>query len=152
MVFGLFLILLSTTLFLLPRGEGIGVKLERLFSAKERIANWSQAVTIFSRYPITGVGFNTLRYARRQFSLLPEDWLDNHAAAGVDNSFLFVLVTTGIIGLMTFLAALFQFFRKSSLIFRISLIGVVVHSFFLNSFFFPWIMFWLWILLGISDF
>lgn len=135
----------------LPRPFGEGVKLERLFSLEQRIQNWQSAVSLWSQYPFLGVGFNTLRYINRPmvFSIV-DNSLPNHALGGFDNSFLFVGTTTGILGLMAYVLFLFQCFKKGNMLFKASLIAAVVHSFFLNSLFFPWVMVWIWILLGVD--
>jgi len=88
------------------------------------------------------------------------NWLTTHAGAGVSNSYLFVLATTGIAGFLLFLFFLYFLFkilfeRKKQGIaladFAIAaLIGILVHSLFDNTFFYPFTMLWLFILVGIA--
>ncbi|MCJ7740496.1 O-antigen ligase family protein [Candidatus Microgenomates bacterium] len=148
--FILLVLILVGGAFLLPRTEGIGVQLERTFSFTERVKNWQEAVTIFAKNPITGVGFNTLRYARRQYDIPIDDWQNNHAAAGVDNSFLFVLATTGLLGLFLFIKLLVRIYLHGGLLVRATLVAISIHSLFTNSFFFPWILYWFWIVVAID--
>lgn len=143
------LVVLAVSLMLLPRNlGGEGVKLERLFSVEQRINNWKEALFFGQRYPLLGVGFNTLRYARREYGFIDASSQDSHAAAGVDNSFLFVLATMGVAGLASYIFMLSRFFRQAKFIGKIILIAVVIHSLFLNSLFYPWVMYLLWIILA----
>lgn len=150
-IFALAAAVVLLSILLLPRGAGgVGVQLERTFSINDRISNWKETVTIISRYPIAGVGFNSLRYARRQFGFVTSDWLESHAAAGADNSLLFVLATTGIVGFLFFALFLFYCFKETGITGRVSLVVILVHSLFINSFFYPSVIFWLWIILSLG--
>ncbi|MBI4058682.1 O-antigen ligase family protein [Candidatus Microgenomates bacterium] len=135
------LLILSGILFL-PRPAGEGVRLSRTTSIELRLQNWQEALTIFKSSPLLGVGFDTLRYVR-QDSL-------SHAAAGVDNSILFILVTTGVIGLVIFLSLIVRiwiiFGRKREIMVLASLSAVIFHSMFTNSLFYPWVLGWMAIL------
>ncbi len=148
--FILLIIILAGGAFLLPRSEGIGVRLERTFSFTERVKNWQEAVSIFAKQPLTGVGFNTLRYARRQYDIPVDDWQNNHAGAGVDNSFLFVLATTGLVGLFLFIKLLVRIYLHSGLLVKGTLVAISIHSLFTNSFFYPWILYWFWIVVAVD--
>ena len=99
-------------------------------------------------HPILGVGFNAIRYAKTEYNFGQDNLFDNHAGAGFDNSFLFIAATTGLAGLLTFLLFLRQIFRKGNLFVKSSIVAIIVHSFFLNSLFFPWIMVWMWVVIA----
>ncbi len=142
------IIILALSMILLPRPGGAGVRLERVFSIETRIENWQQAFKIFADHPILGIGFNTVRYAKNLYNFGQDNLSESHAGAGFDNSFLFVASTTGFLGLATYLLFLRQVFRRGNLLVRMSLIAVIIHSFFLNSLFFPWVMLWMWVVLA----
>lgn len=144
------LVILIMSIIVLPRPGGEGVKLERIFSVEQRIENWQLGVKIIKNHLILGVGFNTLRYARKPYEPYKLDQFDSHSAGGLDNSLLFVAVTTGIFGLITYLLLLYKTWTIGNLIFKLSLIAALTHSLFLNSLFFPPIMIWLWIALGLA--
>src|SRR3989344_5442053 len=132
------LLILGLTIVILPRvSSGEGVKLERMSTVWARIASWRKAWEIFSDNPIIGVGFNTYRYAQKAS---PE----SHAGAGSDSSILLVMATTGIIGLLYYLKYLKALWKLSTqrLALSTSLIAIFVHSFFLNSLFYPAVMLW----------
>ena len=139
----LFLILIFMLLPFLPRSGGEGVRLERVFSLNQRFANYREGLQLIKLSPVFGLGFNTMRYYRNDFASLAESRRVSHAAAGLDSSLLFVLATTGIIGLLTYLNLLKSLWQTSLLV-KLSLSAVLVHSLFQNSFFYPLIMIWLW--------
>ena len=138
------------TILVLPRPSGSeGVRLEREESAWGRIKNWGQAVTIVKDKPIFGVGFNTYRYAQRDYGFLgKENWQESHSGAGVDSSLFFVLATTGVLGLSVYLWLWKKILGIKDLAVLASIAALFVHSWFLNSLFYPWIMLWVWILAG----
>lgn len=123
----------------LPRPGGAGVKLERVFSIKQRLDNYQDSLVIIKANPVFGTGFNTLRFYQNK----PV----SHAGAGLDSSLLFVFATTGIIGFLTYLNLLKNIYNQSLLI-KISLIALLVHSLFQNSLFYPWVLVWLFSLIG----
>jgi O-antigen ligase len=120
---------------LLPRPEGEGGDLTRTASISGRLQSYHQTWEIIKENPLFGVGFNNYRLARKDKSRIVPT---NHAAGGSDNSFLFVWATTGILGLGVFIWLIFSL-RPWWLI-----LPVVVHSFFNNTLFFPWVLIYLW--------
>lgn len=149
-----FLVVLLAGIILLPKHlQSEGVKLLRTVSIEKRLESMEHAIAIFKDSPLFGVGFNTYRFVQFDYGFITEQELrQSHAAAGVDNSFLFVLATTGIFG---FLAYLFLWYRVMRAVWGdwlviTSLIAIFVHALFVNSLFYPWIMEWLWILVGVA--
>lgn len=129
-------------------------------TSQARIESWQRAITIFRQHPFFGVGFNTYRAAQRQYGFFSPDLPEGgHSGAGSDSSILLVLATTGIFGLMSYLlmlAAVFQKFAAKSKSTSLGLgsvasfLGLLVHSQFVNSLFFPQIMIFLWFILGLN--
>ncbi len=146
-------LLLVITIALLPNNiQSEGTQLNRENSVWSRINNWQQSITIWTKAPLFGHGFNTYRYVQRDLGYLrPELINESHAAAGADSSLLLVLATTGAVGLGAYLYLLFTMARlgRYNSLFLASFAGVVVHSFFNNTLFYAWIMEWLWILLAL---
>ena len=150
------------SIFLLPRPFGEGVKLERTSTLSSRVESYRQSIEIIQKYPIFGVGFNAVRYAKRAMGFLPEvNWQDDHAGSGVDNSFLFSWITSGVGGIVSlvgfFFIVLKVAYRKltlkntSSRMIIASTVAIIIHSQFVNSLFFPWVMGWYFLLLGLLD-
>ncbi|HLD50949.1 hypothetical protein A3K34_02585 [candidate division WWE3 bacterium RIFOXYC1_FULL_40_10] len=111
-------------------------------SAHFRIISWNNAVSIWKHSPIFGVGFNYYRYVQEDFGFLTPDDFGDHAGAGSDSSFLNILATSGIVGLVFYLLGFFSPFLKGMEKEIVS--SLAVNSMFINSLFFPAIMFfWL---------
>lgn len=149
-----FSILLLTLIFLPRWSGGEGIRLERTSTIQARIKNWKQALIISRDHPILGVGFNAYRYAQRDYGFLDEKWQFSHAGAGADSSFLFVLATTGILGFLAYSYFWWRVIFTSGkndlgLIVLASVAVLLVHSCFLNSLFYPWILTWLMIILAL---
>jgi len=155
----LVLLLFTLTLALLPRPGGEGVKLERTSSITARLQNWQNSMAIIIHHPVLGVGFNTYRYAQKEFGFLDASkWLTSHAGAGADSSLLFVTATTGLIGLTAYLYYLKSIFnpqptsagiaQRDNLQLKSTLVALLVHSLFLNSLFYPAVMLWLALLVA----
>jgi len=147
-------------LLLTPRFNFESTNLLRVTSIGTRINSMQESIYIFEQKPF-GVGFNTYRYARTKYG-----YSDNygtsisHAGAGVDNSFLFVLVTTGFVGLVLYLNLIYKIFRlgienmqknKYALVLVVSLAGLVVNALTINSLFYSYIMIWIFVLTGLTE-
>jgi len=129
-------------------------------SASHRRTSWENAWVVIKKHPLFGVGFNNYRYGQLRYGLVDPESLGGHAGAGVDSSFLFVWATTGIFGLLVYLwllgkAAFLSYLKANkdplSLAFLSSIFGLLFHSQFVNSLFFPPIMAYLWTFLGLSE-
>lgn len=117
-----------TTIIFLPQPVGsVGVQLQREETITSRIENWKQSLLIFKDHPVTGIGIKSVR---------------------ADSSFLFILATTGIFGFLSYLGILGTIWKKGSLVIKASLAAVAIHSFFNNTLFYPWVMLWLWMIIG----
>ena len=154
------LIFIGIAILFTPKNFSVeGMNLLRTGSIIGRLESFSNAFSVFASSPIFGIGFNAYRYAQFRLGLLDMNWLATHAGAGVSNSFLFILVTTGLIGFLLFIFFLYSLFkclfekRKQGIMladFAIAVLaGILVHSLFDNTFFYPFTMLWLFILIGI---
>lgn len=145
----LFVFIVIATLKFSPKTEG--TNLLRIASGEARLNSMRNAITIFTDHPIFGVGFNSYRYAQRDYGFLNEEKMIVHSGAGTDNSFLFVLATSGVVGFSAFLYLLFKIFSiKDSLVLS-SISALVINSLFINSLFYPPIMLWMWLLVAIRS-
>lgn len=141
---------LMMTLFILPRSpDGEGVKLERTSSITARIQNWKNSLSIISTNPVIGVGYNAYRYAQKQAGFLGKDnWLRSHSGAGADSSILFITATTGIVGITLYGLYLKQLYSLKGM--KHSLVALLVHSLFLNSLVYPFVLLWFSFLIALS--
>lgn len=127
--------------------------IDRQQSAQFRLSTWQQGWEVFSHSPILGVGFNSYRYALKEYYLAEEKFLQSHGASTNDSSLLFVTSTTGILGLTSYLFFLFSLARtawrnylqknKWGIILLAGLAGLVTQSFFANTLFYPSILIWI---------
>mgnify|MGYP003393801593 CR=1 FL=1 len=127
---------------------GEGVNLLRTASIEARFESYSRAIHLFGSSPIYGVGFNAYRYAQIDAGFEIVNQEKNHAGAGVSNSWLFVLATTGMIGFVLFINFWFQviksIYKSKSNPVACSVISIIaglfVHAMFENSVFYIFIM------------
>ncbi|HSX40330.1 MAG TPA: O-antigen ligase family protein [Candidatus Saccharimonadales bacterium] len=139
------------------------INLFRVVSSEARIESSKNALFIFQKNPILGVGFNTYRYAQLRYGFRTEKGsITSHADAGTDNSLLFVLATTGIIGGIAFVYLWYRVLRlqfenlypknKKDKMFAgltiASLGGIFVDCLFNNSLFYPFALEWIVILIS----
>jgi O-antigen ligase len=113
-------------------------------SARFRFESWSNALQVSKENLLIGVGFNNFKAAQKDLGLLTPEQELSHSASGSDSSLLLILATTGIAGLLAYLAGLFQpvFMEKklNVMVFALTA-GLLVDSLFINSLFYPQIMF-----------
>lgn len=136
----------------LPKPGGDTLLLTRMGSTLARLDNWQQSVRLFLQAPVTGAGFNFVPYLD---SPLAGTGGIARTGGGVDNSFLFVLVTTGLPGLLLYLWYHSRFTRVAlrrrdglGALFVASQSAIAVHSLFVNSQFYPWVLCWYALLAG----
>ena len=139
------LALVLVGLFLAPKPSGEGVNLLRTFSIYSRLADSQAGLQLFYQKPIFGHGFNTLRSIK-----VTNYFISSRSSGGFSNSFIFVAVTTGLVGLLVFLYLLFSILKltwKQPFI-NTAVITIITHSLFNNSIFYIWIMVLLWSLIA----
>lgn len=154
------LIFFSIVVVFTPRRSIEGWNLFRSVSTLARINNMQQSFGLFVQSPIIGYGFNAIKFLH----LSPMDnqtTAISRSGAGIDNSFLFLLTTTGIVGASGYLwlfyvmtKPLFALMKQEKMksyarMYLISLAMVLIHSMFTNSLFYPWVMMWVWILIAL---
>ena len=113
-------------------------------SAHFRLISWKNTLDIAQDNLFLGVGFNSFKKSQIEYGFLTPDSEKEHSATGADSSFLLVLATTGIVGLLVFLIAYFYPISGGNLLIISSLLGLLIHAQFVNSLFYPQILF-LWL-------
>ncbi len=135
------LLLFLVAIVYLPRPGREALSLDRFDSTVSRLSNWSESVARITQKPILGYGFNVLPFLQQETSL------PSKAGAGIDNSFFFVGVTTGLAGMIAYGWLLWSMLRVGKhWVYLVSFVAVFVHSLFINSLFYPWVILWMWIL------
>ncbi len=132
----------------------------RVTSSLARVESAENALHIIAENSIFGVGFNAYRYAQYEYGFRErESVYPNHADSGTDNSFLFVFATTGIIGLSAFCYFLVKVYQLGKVrrpmmgvVLISSLAGLIVSSLFNNTLFYPFLLYWLFAVAGLTDY
>ncbi len=140
------------------------MNLLRFASTEARIESAKRGLSIWQENPM-GVGFNTYRFARKAYE--PTDWTNfgpSHAGSGIDNSLILVLATAGFMGFGAYVYLLYRIFKlgysnihekvkenKFALVLVISLVGLTVNSLFINSLFYSFLLFWIFVLAGLTE-
>lgn len=145
--------LFALFIVLLPRPGGEGVKLERLHSIYLKADNLRESINIFSYSPVFGIGYNNICFIKKTF--LNVDPYQSHSCSGLDNSFLVILVTTGMLGSILFVSSLYTLIKttnndKYGQILFSTLVALGVHSLFSNTIFYSWTMGWVILLVVVS--
>ena len=109
-----------------PKPFGEGVNLTRTFSITARSNNLKKGFRLFTNHPFTGLGYNTLPFS-----------ISNHSSAGLDNSFIFILVTTGLLGFTSFIYLLYKINNSvQDPYLKAALLSLVIHSLSNNTLFY----------------
>lgn len=155
---------------IIPKNLGsAGIELWRTASINARTESANNALIIIKDHPIFGVGFNTYRYAQRKYGfIVNRSEIPSHSDAGTDNSFLFVWVTSGILGLIIYIYIWFVILRTNfasysittnksweknlSILIITSISSLFLNALFINSLFYPNIMFWVWVITGFGSY
>ncbi len=120
--------------------------IDRDQSASYRLDTWQQGFNLFQKSPFLGIGYNAYRFGIEKYQLGPEQFIQSHGSSSNDSSLLFVLTTTGIVGLISYLYFLFCLVKsdwKNNLIITSAIAGLLIHSFFADSLFYPPILAWI---------
>lgn len=141
------LIIFILIILLLPKNIGEGTNLTRTVSGNKKLINYKENAGIFIKSPLVGIGFNNMCNARQLY--LNDTNVNSHSCSGSDSSILFLLATTGIIGLILFINFIFKISNNYLLV--SSFFVVFAHSLFANSLFYPHVMFWMFALLGLRS-
>lgn len=143
-----FLALLVFITFLLPKPFGEGVNLARTSTVTSRLADYQEAITLFKKHPVIGMGYNHIRYEKKSINA-PNVDTANHAGSAFHSTFLTILVTSGLIGLALFIGVLINLSRIN----RYSLLAVIflsVASLFDNLLLHPFVLFFLFTTICVS--
>lgn len=155
-----FIVLFIVCIFILSKTSlsSEGTNLLRTASGEARLDSAKIAIDIFKKNPVFGVGFDAYRYAQHRYGFLNKNWENVHSGAGTDNSFLFILATSGVLGFASFLYLIFEILKGplavkskySAVVFSV-VVGLIFNSLFVNSLFYPAILLLLLSLLGIRE-
>lgn len=123
-------------------------------SSRHRFDSWREGYSLFLMEPFIGHGYNRYKYAANELGTLRD--ITIHSASGSDASMLNVLATTGMIGFTFYVMTYASIFLPRAKIrsaytiaFICALLGLFIHSVFVNSLLFPLIMAPFWLAAGL---
>ena len=134
-------------------------------TARLRIQSWQQTLDLIQKRPLLGSGYNTLKYVKYDEGFVRDTQV--HSASGSDSSLLTIFATTGILGLIAFIALYWNLLKLSWATWQnqkipalwqgyglgifAGTLGLLIHSLFVNSLLFPQIMIFIWICAGLLE-
>lgn len=127
-----FLAIFAALIFFIPKPSGEGVNLKRFYSIDSRVEDYIQGIELWVKKPLIGYGYNRIRYIKNSDSV--------HSGAAYSSSFLTILVSSGILGIISFIWVLWNL-RSSNKLAPILLIFISIVSLFDNVFLHPFILF-----------
>ena len=138
-----FLMLFVILLPFLPHKTGEGVNLARTKSIILKVDNTKDGLEMVSRSPVFGLGVNNLCAVRKL--VFSNNTFGNHSCGGYDNSFIFILATTGVVGFLIFIYEMRWILAETradrfGLAFKATIISLFIHANFTNSIVYPWIL------------
>jgi len=120
-------------------------------TSQERLSSWNEVGELVGDSMIFGIGFNTIKFKKLDKGLVASP--NDHAASGSDSSLLNIYITSGVVGVIVFLAFLYKVLMVSTFIytkktlpghirgFALGMLATVIslffHSFFVNSLLYP---------------
>ncbi len=120
-------------------------------TSQKRVESWMENLSLVQDHYIYGMGYNTLEFRKLDKGIIASG--DVHSASGSDSSLLNILLTTGLVGVFSYLFLYWSFCREAFLLYIskntslfqkgfglglfAGLLGIMVHSFFVNSLLFP---------------
>ena len=127
------LIVLFLGISLLPKRFGEGTNILRVFSISSRINSDKDYLSKYGSKILTGVGLNTFAITHS-----PQIY-DNHAVSP-NNSYLYILLTTGLFGFVGWTKFLFNLYKNST--HKEMLVFFFIASLFNNVMFYPFALIW----------
>jgi O-antigen ligase len=133
---------------ILPNPGGEGVNLKRTSSVVYKFLNYNQSFDLIKKSPLFGIGYNNI-------CVSTTGNIKSHACSGLDNSILFIIATTGIVGLIVFVHLMISIINATELDLYgwglvTSFIAIFIHGMFTETFFYSFILGWIAILIGIT--
>lgn len=137
--------------FLLPRPSGEGGNLLRHVSIDARLRSYGRGLEIYRTSPWYGAGYNFYKSAQENMGYLPiNPAAPVNSASGNDCSLIFILATSGVVGVLAFLFFWGSLFAAGDRLVKAAMVAATLHSFFNNSIFFSAVLIWLWLVIGVS--
>jgi O-antigen ligase len=148
---GFFIAAVIIGVILIPKNGSEGINLLRTSSINTRFIDYGKAISIWKKSPVTGIGYNHIRFEKDSYEEKPivEKFNPSHASSSFHSTFLMILVTSGVVALLLFVYLLWSIAKISVFAFY-SIVFLSVFSLFDNLLLHPFVLFLLFILIPIS--
>lgn len=89
---------------IMPKNMSEGLNLMRTTSIQTRLADYSKAIKIWQKNPVLGIGYNHIRFEKDSYEseVITEEYNPSHASSSFHSSFLIILATSGVVGLILY--------------------------------------------------
>lgn len=136
-------------MILIPKGSSEGINLLRTTSIEARIDDYEKGLRIWKKNPLTGIGYNHIRYEKDIYEeqLFYGPYNPSHGSTAFHSSFLVILVTGGIIGFAFYIWMIINIARISEYMMYATVFLSVV-SVFDNVLLHPLVLYMLFLLEG----
>ncbi len=133
---------------IMPKNMSEGLNLMRTTSIETRLADYSKAIKIWQRNPLLGIGYNHIRFEKDSYEadVITEKYNPSHASSSFHSSFLIILATSGVVGLLLYLYLLGWLANSNGFAFY-SVIFLSVYSLTDNVLLHPFMLFLLFFLI-----
>jgi O-antigen ligase len=110
-----------------PKEFGEGVGLTRMFSVTSRFDDYGKAFNAYSKSPVFGHGYNRIEFVKKKLNMAPANMpgIPDHSAASFSSSYLIILVSSGVIGLLLFGLSIVKFAAYKNLSVYFLFIGLM---------------------------
>ena len=146
-------LLIITAIFIaVPKPQSEGLNIFRTASIQTRLIDYQKAFKIWQKSPIIGIGYNHIRFEkdRLEENILTNKYNPSHASSSFHSSFLIILVTTGVVGLVIYLWLLWSLAKISDFSMYATLF-LAVTSIFDNVLLHPFVLFLYFTLIALTQ-
>ncbi|HRN70854.1 MAG TPA: O-antigen ligase family protein [Candidatus Woesebacteria bacterium] len=136
---------------LVPKNISEGLNLARTTSIQTRLADYNKAMRIWQKDPLLGIGYNHIRFEKDSYEkeVVTERYNPSHASSSFHSSFLIILVTSGVVGVILYGWLLVSIVKLNTFTFY-SVVFLSVFSLTDNVLLHPFILFLFFILIPVS--
>lgn len=137
---------------IIPKNLSEGLNLARTTSIETRLKDYHKAIRIWQKNPVLGIGYNHIRFEKDSYEeeIITERYNPSHASSSFHSSFLMILVTAGVIGLVLYLWFIGSLAAVSPFAFY-SIMFLSVFSLTDNVLLHPFILFLLFVLMSVES-
>jgi hypothetical protein len=138
----MFVVLAVGLYVIIPKNLSEGLNLTRTTSISTRMKDYSKAISIWENHPLLGIGYNHIRVEKDSYEeeIITETYNPSHASSSFHSSFLIILVTSGVLGVILYIWFMGSFATINAFAFY-SVVFLSIYSLTDNVLLYPFILF-----------